>query len=67
MVRDHEAMNKRALDLVKKLKVRPEDNDTSKALTKAASNVELKSLLQTGLKIFRGHEQHAEHLASMLK
>jgi len=109
MVRDHEAVNKQALDLVKKLKVKPEDNDTSKALTKAAaaeraklakltgaafdkayvdnevayhkqvdsaletllipsaSNAELKSLLQTGLKIFQGHEQHAEHVASMLK
>lgn len=109
MVRDHEAVNKQALDLVKKLKVQPEDNDTSKALTNAAtaeraklaklkgaafdkayvdnevayhkqvdsaletllipsaSNAELKSLLQTGLKIFQGHEQHAEHVASMLK
>lgn len=109
MVRDHEAVNKQALDLVKKLKVTPEDNDTSKALTKAAaakhaeldklsgaafdkayvanevayhktvdtaletqlipsaSNAELKSLLQTGLKIFQGHEQHAEHVASELK
>ena len=36
MLRDHEAVNKQALDLVKKLKVTPEDNDTSKALTKAA-------------------------------
>ncbi len=109
MVRDHEAVNRQALDLVKKLKVKPEDNDTSEALTKAAaaeraklakltgaafdkayvdnevayhkqvdsaletllipsaSNAELKSLLQTGLKIFQGHEQHAEHVASMLK
>ena len=109
MVRDHEAMNKQALDLVKKLKVTPEDNDTSKTLSKnaaakldelsklsgaafdkayvtnevayhkavdgalettlipSASNAELKSLLQTGLKIFQGHEQHAEHVASMLK
>ena len=32
MVRDHEAVNKQALDLVKKLKVTPEDNDTSKSL-----------------------------------
>ena len=31
MLRDHEAVNKQALDLVKKLKVTPEDNDTSKA------------------------------------
>ena len=109
MVRDHEAVNKQALDLVKKLKVTPEDNDTSKTLSKqasdklaelaklkgadydkayvanevayhkavngaletllipSASNAELKSLLQTGLKIFQGHQQHAEHVASDLK
>jgi putative membrane protein len=109
MVRDHEAENKQALDLVKKLKVTPEDNDTSKSLSKnaaakldelaklkgadfdkayvanevayhkavdsaletllipSASNAELKSLLQTGLKIFQGHEQHAEHVAAELK
>jgi putative membrane protein len=109
MARDHEAVNKQALDLVKKLKVTPEDNDTSKALSKQASdklaelgklngaaydkayienevayhkavdsaletqlipsatNPELKSLLQTGLKIFQGHEQHAEHVAASLK
>src|SRR4030081_3790373 len=109
MVRDHEAVNKQALDLVKKLKVTPEDNDTSKTLSKNASakltelgklkgaefdkayvanevayhkavdsalettlipsanNAELKSLLQTGLKIFQGHEQHAEHVAAALK
>ncbi|MEO5760573.1 MAG: DUF4142 domain-containing protein [Mesorhizobium sp.] len=109
MVRDHEAVNVQALDLVKKLKVTPEDNATSKALTKAAaeeraklaklkgaafdkayvdnevayhkqvngaletllipsaSNAELKGLLETGLKIFQGHEQHAEHVAGMLK
>ncbi|AZO55418.1 MULTISPECIES: DUF4142 domain-containing protein [unclassified Mesorhizobium] len=109
MERDHEAVNKQALDLVKKLKVKPEDNATSQALTKAAteeraklaklkgaafdkayienevayhkqvngaletllipsaSNAELKSLLETGLKIFQGHEQHAEHVAGMLK
>ena len=106
MVRDHEAVNKQALDLVKKLKVTPEDNDTSKTLSKqaadklaelaklkgaeydkayvanevayhkavngaletqlipSASNAELKSLLQTGLKIFQGHQQHAEHVAA---
>jgi putative membrane protein len=109
MVRDHTAVNKQALALVKKLKVTPEDNDTSKSLTKAAAakraelaklkgaafdkayvdnevayhktvdnaletllipssnNAELKSLLQTGLKIFQGHEQHAEHVAAELK
>ena len=109
MVRDHEAVNKQALALVKKLKVTPEDNDTSRTLSKNAadkraelaklkgaafdkayvanevayhkavdsaletnlipnsSNAELKSLLQTGLKIFEGHEQHAEHVAAGLK
>jgi|SRR5450759_294343 putative membrane protein len=109
MVRDHTAVNEQALALVKKLKVTPEDNDTSRSLTKqaaakltelaklkgaefdkayvanevayhktvngalesllipSASNAELKSLLQTGLKIFQGHEQHAEHVASALK
>ena len=109
MVRDHTAVNKQALDLVKKLKVTPEDNDTSRALNKAAaekraelsklkgkafdqayvdnevayhkqvndalatllipsaSNSELKSLLETGLKIFQGHQQHAEHVAAGLK
>ena len=109
MVSDHTAVNNKALDLVKKLKVTPEDNDTSRALSKAAaekraelskldgaafdkaymanevayhktvngalettlipsaSNPELKSLLQTGLKIFQGHEQHAEKVADALK
>ena len=109
MVKDHRAVNEKALALVKKLKVTPQDNDTSKALSKqaadklaelaklkgaefdkayvanevafhktvnnaletqlipSASNPELKSLLQTGLKIFQGHEQHAEHLAASLK
>jgi putative membrane protein len=105
MERDHKAVNDQALALAKKLKVTPQDNDTSKALTKqaadkeaalnalngaafdkayadnevayhktvdgalqstlipSASNAELKDLLTTGLKIFEGHEQHAEHLA----
>ena len=109
MLRDHTAVNKQALDLVQKLKVTPEDNDTSRALTKeatekraelsklkgkqfdkayvsnevayhkevnsalettlipSATNPELKSLLETGLKIFQGHQQHAEHVASELK
>ena len=36
MVRDHKAVNDKALALVKKLNVTPEDNDTSKALVKQA-------------------------------
>jgi len=109
MVRDHEAVNQQALALVKKLNVTPEDNDTSRALSKqaaaklaemdklkgaefdkayaanevayhkavngaletllipSANNAELKNLLQTGLKIFQGHLQHAEHVAASLK
>ena len=109
MVRDHTAVNEKALALVKKLKVTPQDNDTSKSLLKqaaekkaqftklngaqfdkayvenevayhktvngaletllipSASNAELKDLLQTGLKVFQGHQQHAEHLAKDLK
>jgi putative membrane protein len=109
MVRDHEAVNQQALALVKKLNVTPEDNDTSRTLSKqaadklaeleklngaafdkayvanevayhkavnsalesslipSASNADLKNLLQTGLKIFQGHEQHAEHVAAALK
>ncbi|PWL17166.1 hypothetical protein DKP76_14180 [Falsochrobactrum shanghaiense] len=109
MVRDHEAVNQQALDLLKKLNVTPEDNDTSKALSKAASeelaklgkldgaafdksyvenevayhkqvnealettlipsasNAELKNLLETGLKLFQSHQQHAEHIAASLK
>lgn len=109
MVRDHEAVNRQALALVKKLNATPEDNDTSRTLSKQASaklaemdklkgaefdkayaanevayhkavngaletllipsanNAELKSLLQTGLKIFQGHLQHAEHIAAEIK
>src|SRR6185437_16435101 len=37
MERDHAAVNKQALELVKKLKVTPEDNTTSQALTKQAA------------------------------
>ena len=36
MVRDHTAVNKQALALAKKLKVTPEDNDTSRSLVKQA-------------------------------
>jgi putative membrane protein len=37
MVLDHTEVNKQALALVKKLKVKPEDNDTSRSLTKQAA------------------------------
>jgi putative membrane protein len=36
-------------------------------LIPSASNAELKDLLTTGLKIFQGHQEHAEHLASTLE
>jgi putative membrane protein len=109
MLSDHKAVNDKALALVKKLKVTPQDNPTSKAIAKgqaderaklaklkgkafdkayidnevayhktvngalettlipSASNAELKSLLETGLKIFQGHQQHAEHVAAEMK
>jgi putative membrane protein len=109
MERDHKAVNDKALALVKKLKVTPQDNDTSKSIAKgqaderaklaklkgaafdkayidnevayhktvngalqntlipSASNAELKSLLETGLKIFQGHLEHAEHVAAGMK
>ena len=37
MVRDHTAVNQKALALLGKLKVKPEDNDTSKSLAGAAA------------------------------
>ena len=43
------------------------DNALETQLIPSAQNGELKNLLQTGLKIFQGHEQHAEHVASELK
>ncbi|HEY3949215.1 DUF4142 domain-containing protein [Phenylobacterium sp.] len=109
MVRDHTAVNDKALALVKKLGVTPQDNPTSQSLSKAAAaklkelsalngkafdkayvanevayhktvngalantlipnakNAELKSLLQTGLTLFKEHQMHAEHLAATLK
>ena len=39
----------------------------STTLIPNAQNGELKSLLQTGLKLFQEHQAHAEHLASTLK
>jgi putative membrane protein len=43
------------------------DSALEMSLIPSANNAELKSLLQTGLKIFQGHEQHAEHVAAGLK
>ena len=109
MVRDHKVVNDKALALVKKLKVTPQSNATSKALSKQANattkrlaglrgaafdrayvdneiafhktvngalettlipsahNAELKSLLETGLTLFREHQAHAEHVATGMK
>jgi putative membrane protein len=36
-------------------------------LIPSAHNAELKSLLQTGLKLFQEHQAHAEHVAAQLK
>ena len=43
------------------------DGALEKTLIPDATNPELKDLLTTSLKIFQGHEQHAEHLAQSLK
>ena len=109
MVRDHTAVNDKALALVKKLKVTPEDNPTSQSLNKGAKaesdklaklngaafdrayianeiayhktvngalektlipnahNAELKSLLETGLTLFKEHQAHAEQIARQVK
>jgi putative membrane protein len=48
MVTDHSAVNKQASDLVKKLKVKPEANDTSKALEQGGKENE------TALKKLKG-------------
>jgi len=108
MARDHQAVNDKALALVKKLNVTPQDNSTSQALSKdaaahlarlgalsgaaydrayvqnevafhktvngalqdtlipSARNGELKALLRTGLALFQGHQEHAEHIARTL-
>ncbi|TLX10854.1 DUF4142 domain-containing protein [Rhizobium sp. MHM7A] len=39
----------------------------AKVLIPSAQNEELKSLLETGLTLFKQHQTHAEHLASMIK
>lgn len=39
----------------------------STLLIPSAQNAELKGLLETGLKLFQGHQQHAEHVAAGLK
>jgi len=43
------------------------DSALQTTLIPSAQNAELKSLLETGLKIFQGHEQHAEKVAAALK
>ncbi|MBX5204610.1 DUF4142 domain-containing protein [Rhizobium sp. NZLR1] len=39
----------------------------AKVLIPSAQNNELKSLLETGLTLFKQHQMHAEHLASTMK
>ncbi len=43
------------------------NNELENVLIPDATNAELKDFLSTGLKIFQGHEQHAESLAQSLK
>jgi putative membrane protein len=109
MVHDHLAVNNKVITLADKLKVKLEDNDTSKSMYRDASkkreelralsdsafdkayaenevayheavngalestlipdaqNAQLKSLLETGLKLFKEHQKKAEHLVDELK
>ena len=82
MVRDHEAVNEKALALVKKLHGKAFDkayaanevayhqtvNGALKStLIPSANNGELKSLLETGLTLFGEHQKHAEHLSASLR
>lgn len=58
MVTDHTAVNKSAVDLVTKLKVSPEENDTSRAL-KAGGETNLSSLRKLKAKEFdRAYVDH---------
>jgi predicted outer membrane protein len=43
------------------------NNALQNTLIPSATNPELKDLLTTGLKIFQGHQQHAEQVAAKLK
>ena len=43
------------------------DSALQNTLIPSASDPQLKDLLATGLKIFQGHEQHAEHVAAEFK
>jgi len=43
------------------------DSALQNTLIPSAGNPQLKDLLTTGLKIFQGHEQHAEHVAAEFK
>src|SRR5579863_1973845 len=43
------------------------DSALEQTLIPSATNPELKSLLSTGLKIFEGHEKHAEQVAAAFK
>jgi putative membrane protein len=43
------------------------NNALKTTLIPSASNPELKRLLETGLKIFQSHEQHAEHVVADLR
>jgi putative membrane protein len=109
MERDQGSVNKQALALVEKLKVKPQDNDTSKSLIEVAAakrhelsklsgaafdqayiqnevayhqtvngelettlipnaqNRDLRALLETGLKLFKEHQTHAERLANEMQ
>jgi putative membrane protein len=108
MIRDHTAINKKVVALIRRLHIIPQNSPASQSLVRQADNVrtqlaalsgeafdrayidneiayhktvdraletrlipdarnpQLKRLLATGLKIFEGHEKHAEAIAGKL-
>ncbi len=65
MVTDHSAVNKQAIDLAKKLKVTPQDNDTSKSLMNGAKENVAKLKVLKGAEFDKAYVDHevAYHIA----
>ena len=63
MVRDHEALNKQAIALVKKLKVTPKDNDTSRMLSRERYRQDQGAVEVKGRRIRQGLRRQRNHLS----
>src|SRR4029079_18673808 len=58
MERDHKAVNDKALALLNKLKMKPEDNESSSALTKQASDSRAALTQRNGARFEKAYIQH---------